>query len=830
MRGLYLSRLDEYSRKRKNRCRNGRVFNRSFVLILMVSWLSIFTFIPVSAQGQEGTTGGFQPFNDVAKSLVSKYKYETNKQLEPYVVDNLREPGLQHRYYTGVADGTWPAPAYVEVTFDEPLKYEDAEDDDCLLIYVRRAEHSNSGDNTFDNSHPTAFRVTGFFENDTKEYNLFYVYLLYRGPYTQEYSSKVLVKKLWKYLKDANQDLDGDGTPDIGDLDDEVDTDKGLLKMRFYVTANNNREMGSKGYREMAMSRLDVLGLKKTADYSDTFKDRLHLKSDYLDLYSDYDFVNTNGIADEAVNQKIQGRGNGIWSVFDENDTTALKNAGIDIKSLNLPDLSFIQGGPDADPPLDPDQKRQRTHTVEHIIYAIPGDVVGLYPYYQMAENEHYYERFSHWYNYRTGKRYIYTAPWSGIEYDMLDFAIDPTNVVKSDKYGFITSEFFTRFKKISVSDVNEYIEAVNYANEHSSSCYIELTEDLDFSGRTDVPMLGSDQNNPFNGFINGNGHTIKNLVYNLPDKVGVGLIGRSNDGVRVQNLIIDKSCQFTGKYNVGLIGQHHGGRLRVENVITEATIIANWHADNSNEQNCGGIVGKSEANNNRFIIRNCYIGGVVGSSDDIQQSWGSRCNGYITGWMGLWDVTASDNNGPRFENIVVNCTVYGLDGDQPYFRTHGERAEVSVVENCYGPEAKTKFQTSENLANVVITGWTNGRPSVTADIPVGEKRGGNTGDRKTGTFATFFCPRSPYQAAGAQESLPFEYMGDVENREQELVIAADFAQEFYMNDDLDKGGDNVKPNEKKIYEPIIFTRHLFMMARNSQKTFQEVRIKMKIL
>ncbi|MDE6077049.1 MAG: hypothetical protein K2G29_04895, partial [Muribaculaceae bacterium] len=209
----------------------------------------------------------------MAKSLVSKYKYETNKQLEPYVVDNLREPGLQHRYYTGVADGTWPAPAYVEVTFDEPLKYEDAEDDDCLLIYVRRAEHSNSGDNTFDNSHPTAFRVTGFFENDTKEYNLFYVYLLYRGPYTQEYSSKVLVKKLWKYLKDANQDLDGDGTPDIGDLDDEVDTDKGLLKMRFYVTANNNREMGSKGYREMAMSRLDVLGLKKTADYSDTFKD-----------------------------------------------------------------------------------------------------------------------------------------------------------------------------------------------------------------------------------------------------------------------------------------------------------------------------------------------------------------------------------------------------------------------------------------------------------------------------------------------------------------------------------------------------------------------------
>ena len=780
MRGLYLSRLDEYSRKRKNRCRNGRVFNRSFVLILMVSWLSLFTFIPVSAQGQEGTTGGFQPFNDVAKSLVSENEYKTNKQLAPYVVDNLREPGLQHRYYTGVADGKWPAPAYVEVTFDEPLSYEKAAPDDCLLIYTRRAEHTNTGDNTFDNSHPTAFRVTGFFDGDDKEYDLFYVYFLYRGPYTQEYSSKVLVKKLWKKLEDINKDV-----ANIDGLQDEVSRDKALLKLRFYVTANNNREMGSKGYREMAMSRLDVLGLKKTADYSDTFKDRLHLKSDYVRDYENYRFENTLGILDD--HNKVAG-----WDRDPNNYKSDLQSQGI---NLTLPDFNFIEPSETTDPPLAEGQKRQPTHTVEHIIYALPGDVVGLYPYYQMYQTTYYEERFSHWYDYRNGGRLKYKAPWSGIEYDLLDFAIDPTTVLISDKYGFYGSQYLNKRGPIVVHNEDEYIAAVNYINNYDNSCYIELGADLDFAGRENVPMLGYDYARAFKGVFNGNGKTIKNLHYNFPEKEGVGFIAFTDNNAIIENLIIDSSCSFIGGYNVGLVGMHRGNHLYVYNVRTEATCIGK----RAGEQAAGGILGKGDGNQNRLVVENCYIGGQIGDPADNR---GGQNNAAITGWIGTSDVKETDQTYTRFQNVIVRCKVSGCEGDNKYFR---KNEGYYTIENCYGNQGSNQgFNNLEDNADLptFAAGWVNGVPPLRTVSDADKAR--SEGDRKAGTFATFFCPRNPYVKAGVQHSLPFEEMGVAD--EDEFVIAADFSQEFTVEKNVETTG----VGEGTIYEPIISSRHIF--------------------
>ena len=147
----------------------------------------------------------------------------------------------------------------------------------------------------------------------------------------------------------------------IDDLTPEVDTNKRLKKMRFIVTANNNRERGVlKIYRDMAMARFDVLSRKKDGDgseYSSSFVDRFHTSDDYVRDYQNFEFINSEGIF--APQNKVNG-----WEEITAKDKSALNDNGINIE---FPDFSMIE--PETSPyPLAQGQKRQPTHTVEHIV------------------------------------------------------------------------------------------------------------------------------------------------------------------------------------------------------------------------------------------------------------------------------------------------------------------------------------------------------------------------------------------------------------------------------------------------------------------------------
>lgn len=757
-------------------------------------FLHLFLFLMLTLTTWEVTaqeTTDPLPFvrESIVKNITSNHEYQE------YVAANLMEIGYRKRYYSGnPADENWTEPAYLEVELkDDGLSYDDP---NHLLIYVRRVEAG------FENAHPTAFRVEGLFGDDDPKnpknwHELFYVYLLYRGNYTQEYSSKVSIKKLWTDVLENPNEYDPDKLSPI------YDTKKKLTRLRFYVTANNNREYDpTTKYRDMAISRFDVIKIDPSADYSDTFVDRFHTPGDYVRSLQDYEFKNTRGIIDDP--NKVNG-----WDIPTAADQAALKAAGIEIE---LPDFSFIDNAK-SDYTLDeedPKQLRQATHSVEHIIYALPGDVVALYPYYQMWDTGYYEENFSHWYNYRTGGRLTYNAPWSHRDYELLDFAIDPTNILISDKYGFYGSQQLNG-RNFSVGTVEEYIAAVNYINTYDHGAYIELTADLDFGGRTDIPMIGDSYAHSFTGFFNGNGHRISNLKYKTDENnYGVGLIGRTANNAHIENLIVDSSCEFVGRENVGLVGRHFDGYLYIRNVRTEATVYAEsatYRVDNG-ERLVGGIVGHNDGNTCRLRIENCYIGGRIGRPEDEGKG---RNNGAISGWLGVDNINKdADGNpvdGPRFTNVIVNAEIYGCEGENYYFR--GQDASKFVITECYGVKGEKQGFQAYNAGDPFPFQWADQTP------PVGEVgddvRNRLNGDRVAGTYATFFCPRNPYSAAGVQHSLPFEDMKGLTNvykdengdLKDEFVIAADFSQEFVKD-------KHISDNDKTITEPIISMRHLF--------------------
>ena len=99
---------------------------------------------------------------------------------------------------------------------------------------------------------------------------------------------------------------------------------------------------------------------------------------------------------------------------------------------------------------------------------------------------------------------------------------------------------------------------------------HIEVTADLDFSGRT-LPLGASGGSCvSFSGEFHGNGHSIKNLKLN-----GAGLFCSLKDAV-VEGLVIDSSCSFTGNY-AGALSVSLDGSLTVKNTTNNAEVSGSW-------------------------------------------------------------------------------------------------------------------------------------------------------------------------------------------------------------------------------------------------------------
>ncbi|MDE6296793.1 MAG: hypothetical protein K2L89_03020 [Muribaculaceae bacterium] len=576
-----------------------------------------------------------------------------------------------------------------------------------------------------------------------------------------------------------------------------------------------------------------------------------NLPNEYLKNLKNYEFVNKRGMRDLNPNRipwipnNRQDPDN--WDFPTENERETLKQMGI-----NFPDFDFVDSTTDKD--LEEGQMRQKTHTVEHIIYAMPGDAVSLYPYYGMEEyttdNEHflstrdYLETFSHWYDYKSGGRVIHTAK-DGKKYDLLDFPHDRGYMQISDNYGFYggiymspgTSAIPNQGTKYIVSTVKEYIDAVNAINAAGGIGRIVLSNDIDFSGRTDVSMLGSDAARPFVGTIDGNGHAIKNLK--MGGGYSVGLVSNAGDGASIYNLVLD-NCTISGFAQVGLVGYHTGGGLTVKNlkINDNCSIYATGPAiegGGATESFAGSILGRSNNgdSDNHLTIENVYLGASIGNPDNNM-----GFNTAICGWLN----TRRSSTPSIFKNIVVNCNILRYEelnresyvrhllGNNPYQDAAGKWIETGkyddsdinwtlTFENCYGnynnfDAQDLRIWKSFNAGNLPdMTGWfeiiSTEDPNLGGELLLtsahrpwlGEEDGEDQKRRKAGTSAIFYFP----------ESLEAEW-----DENGEYVIAADFSQTFYPDD------NHIKVNEKQIIEPLIAFRHIFRI-RDARKQTEEL-------
>lgn len=146
--------------------------------------------------------------------------------------------------------------------------------------------------------------------------------------------------------------------------------------------------------------------------------------------YKNYAFEHRRGIMEDASLEyreyqeavKHYNKDNGKW--YDQENITALSEAGI-----KIPDCSWLTSADD--PRIGDGLKYQRTHTVEHDIYLLPGQTAMLHPYYQLHSYQ-YCEGAIRWYDFNTDR-----TGNGGNTY--LSFpTYDRSNVIKT-KYGYFS-------------------------------------------------------------------------------------------------------------------------------------------------------------------------------------------------------------------------------------------------------------------------------------------------------------------------------------------------------------------------------------------------------
>lgn len=172
----------------------------------------------------------------------------------------------------------------------------------------------------------------------------------------------------------------------------------------------------------------------------------------------------------------------------------------------------------------------------------------------------------------------------------------------------------------IRISNVDDFIELSDSVNTLGSSYdgfTILIDSDLDFTGKT-VEPIGNSSSIYFAGTINGQGHTISNLVMNTTSEY-VGLVGLSLGPSNIKNVVTDASCFFGGVGNP------------VAGSIIGACIAYEGACDIENSVNLGSVttyVGSEPAS--------VSVGGIAGQMSYL------------------------DPNGKGYDSTIKNCANYG--------------------------------------------------------------------------------------------------------------------------------------------------------------------------
>ena len=228
--------------------------------------------------------------------------------------------------------------------------------------------------------------------------------------------------------------------------------------------------------------------------------------------------------------------------------------------------------------------------------------------------------------------------------------------------------------------------------------CSYKLTADIDYAGlpvNAHKPIGTFDKK--FLGVFDGDGHTIKNMKLDQPERPrpgddGIGFFGCvrvGNDAIAnvvIKNLTIDSSCEVKGSsaYVAGIVGRIHertqNNTLLIENCVNKANVT-------TTANHVAGIVGQITAINDRNVtitIKNCTNEGAITTSE-----------AYAAG------IVAQINSAAASTVNIFGCTNKGA------VQTVGLCAAgiVSQANNC---AVALNIESCMNFANVTSTGNKN--------------------------------------------------------------------------------------------------------------------------
>ncbi|MBO5053099.1 MAG: discoidin domain-containing protein [Muribaculaceae bacterium] len=694
-----------------------------------------------------------------------QYSSNATQNSSEHPISNLYDRD-SNSYWETDSVGDIQAEHYISVDLGNEIRLGSDED---LVVWLQR----QPVDGRY-NVAPTSFKVEvsadGYswmpFSDIHKDTH---IHFQFRGWNTKEYSERITTQRPFRYIK-------------------------------FTLKENLSHTYNSAGQYYMRLSEFHIIRLNRNDRYTYNRVDPFRAYNDYNDYYNDFTFEHTHGIIDErnrlndteCLNWVADIKTWSDWSKWSTDGHWSDPRAAE--AGVKMPDFTFITPT-DSKYPID--DVRQRTHVIEHELYAIPGDVIPLYPFYELNATGAFYETFSHWYDYKTG----------GILKNdkgdnLLDFLINPRQIYRTDKNGYFAGSKMvgygyapkynglTQDEVFYIQTVDDFLDYASYSKEWGGVySNVILESDLDFAGIKFEP-IGSGywfESSTFDG----RGHTLYNINYETSGDYA-GVFGKIAGSV-IQNLIIDSSCHFKASSAAAVVASVYGDDALsiIKGVVNHGTMeVGTWNA--------GGIVGAVWGTRSIVQITDCgNTGTIIGPPSD-----GNRgdCGG-IAGFLGTEAMTST----------ITNCWNTGnVSGNN----SNGKfSASITNFINCYDiygsnglpvtPENVNTYDFANSLGG--LWGIRDGKllpyaPAITynMDLPTLQE----SMNRTIGTVGTFYYPIDPYADDNNPGSLPDEY-----------IIAADFSQKFH-------GDQNVDFANKKIIEPILVYRHLFHIKDG--RTFAE--------
>jgi hypothetical protein len=366
-----------------------------------------------------------------------------------------------------------------------------------------------------------------------------------------------------------------------------------------------------------------------------------------------------------------------------------------------------------------------------------------------------------------------------GKSYPYLKNVKKPAGVVQGLPSGEMTSGSGTKTDPYIISTAQQ-LQNINY----NLCAYYKLQKDIDLRGIRWTPI--GNNNVPFTGTLDGNGHAIKNLSMNRLGLDLNGLFG-SISNATIKNLNLSNVNIIGGKH-IGAISGNVTGISTIDNCSADGVITTSING--ISDSYIGGLVGQANSlnisNSNSSVVitgSGNRIGGLVG------ELTGNITNSYATGNItsksgdctgGIVGVLAGNITGSYATNTIssqgnhTGGVIGYLKGNMDQCYSAG--SVTAAGNNVGGLSGNVEFGTIQNSFNLApVSGAVNvggiqgnGAASIVSCYSVGKisgnsKLGGLTGINTAITssyydgIASGYVPQNTYDVSRITTSMKYQ-------------------------------------------------------------------------